>query len=372
MTLLLALILAPPAWQFHNDAQVDGRAANTARTVELAAAPSRPLHADDKPPRGSRFGSALVGPAGSPPIPLVWHAATKTLWVDADDDGRFAPRERVTLEGVHAVALGDGAARRTLLIRRRGDGLAWAVRGYTQGFVEIAGQSVAARLTDGDADGLFDAAGRDRVWLDLDGDGHFDPLTEQFLVATPVPVNGTMVLLKPRADGLGLTARERPAQTGTLAVRVSRLPLTELVGLTANYVSEFGELVTVTGEAPVTLPAGRYRLDGVELKLADAGGAVWSYRFYSPDNSRFPVAIAANERTRQVLFDALEIKIALDRRASAVESVNVSPSVVSGGLTMTSCRVGTRHREYGEGKTASIVLSAPGSVPLDRFESGFS
>lgn len=374
--LLLALLFAPPPWQFRDDSQADGRSVSPARPVELAATPARPLHPDDKPPPGSRYGSAQLGPSGAHRIPLVWHAATNTLWLDADADGRYTAAERVALNGVYAAAVtipfGNGVApRRTLLIRRRGDGVAWAVRGYTQGPVEIAGKPVPARLTDGDADGAFDSAGRDRVWLDLDGDGHFDPLAEQFLLGTAVNVNGTMVLLKSRADGLGLTARERPAETGTLAVRVSRLPLAELVELTANYVSEFGELIAVRGEESVTLPAGKYRLDAVELKLADADGAVWSYRFYSPTRERFPVVVSPGRRTNQLLLDGLEVKIALTGDAAPGDAVRVAPSVVSGGLTMTSCQVGGRHRDYGQGKTASIVLSAPGSVPLDRCESAF-
>ena len=46
------------------------------------------------------------------------------------------------------------------------------------------GRGLAAVLTDGDADGCFDGAGADRVWIDLDGDGKFDPLTEQFPLGT--------------------------------------------------------------------------------------------------------------------------------------------------------------------------------------------
>src|SRR5438477_4820744 len=108
------------------------------------------------------------------------------------------------------------------MIRKRGDGLAWAVRGYTTGTVTLAGRRVAAVLTDGDADGCFDGAGADRVRLDLDGDGAFDPLTEQFPLGTAITAGGTAVLVRPRPDGLGVTARERPSETGTLVVEVVR------------------------------------------------------------------------------------------------------------------------------------------------------
>src|SRR5262249_37922796 len=140
-------------------------------------------------------------------------------------------------------------------LRKRGEGVAWAVRGYTTGTVTIGGKSVAAVLTDGDADGCFDGAGADRVWLDLDGDGKFDPLTEQFPLGTAITAGGTALLVRPQADGLGALARERPSETGTLRVVIPRLPKSEVVELSASYVSEFGELVVVkTDDKSLALP----------------------------------------------------------------------------------------------------------------------
>src|SRR5207237_531471 len=52
---------------------------------------------------------------------------------------------------------------RTVMFRKRADGLAWAVRGYTVGTIVLKGKKIAAMLTDGDADGCFDRAGADRV-----------------------------------------------------------------------------------------------------------------------------------------------------------------------------------------------------------------
>ena len=45
---------------------------------------------------------------------------------------------------------------------------------------------MATILLDENADGCFDAAGTDRVWIDLDGDGRFDPVAEQFPLGTPI------------------------------------------------------------------------------------------------------------------------------------------------------------------------------------------
>src|SRR5262245_18446649 len=294
MTLLLlaGVLTAPPDppgdWKFVDEATRDGRSVLSFRTVELAEAPTRTLSADDKHPAGSQFGSVGVGPGGRQRLGVVWHAASGTLWFDADGDGRFTAKERHALgdtpvEAKVTIDFGEGIKQeRSVLLRKRGEGVAWAVRGYTTGTISVGGKQIAAVLTDGDADGCFDGAGADRIWLDLDGDGKFDPLTEQFPLGNAIPANGTPLLVRPRPDGLGVQARERPSETGTLKVEIPRLPKAEVVELSANYVSEFGELVVVkAADKPLTLPAGKYRVDSVQLKLADADGKVWRYSFSS-------------------------------------------------------------------------------------------
>ena len=383
---LLLVLLAPPAdpgWRFIDELAADGRAAAVFRTVELAAAPTSPLHTDDKPPAGSVYGSAGVGPGGRSRINIVWHAATNALWLDADGDGRFGPAERHALGAKPLEALidvpGEGAEplRRTLLVRQRGVGVAWAVRGYAEGSVTVAGRRVRARLTDGDADGRFDGAGSDRVWLDLDGDGAFDPLAEQFALGGAIQVGGAAVLVKPRADGLGLVVRERPSEMGALAVEVARMPGSEVVELSATYVSEFGELVAVKSEGePAALPAGRYRVEGVRLRLSDGAGKVWTYTFSSGDHSAFPVEVVRGRTTGQRLLADLKASVGLAGGARAVPgaAVRVQPDVTAGGLYLVNCEVGTRHDDGygGRGPAASIILSAPGSEVLDRCESGFN
>ena len=380
--LLAAAVAAPPGsdWTFVDESAVGGRSVVTFRTVELADAPSRPLHADDKPPAGSRFGSVGLGPGGRHRLGLVWHPATNALWFDADGDGRFSAAERVALgakphEAKVSVPFGDGVRHdRTVMIRKRGDGLAWAVRGYTTGTVTLAGRRVAAVLTDGDADGCFDGAGADRVWLDLDGDGAFDPLTEQLPLGTAITAGGTAVLIRPRPDGLAVTARERPGETGTLTVGVGTLAGAEVVELEASCVSEFGELVVVRAAGkPVSVPAGRYRVDSVRLRLADADGRVWHYSFATGDRSAFGVEVVKGKATAHRLLDGVAVTVSCDAAGGVAPggSVQVQPDVVAGGLYLTKCEVAERLAEFGREVPAVITLTGPGSEVLDRCESGF-
>jgi hypothetical protein len=377
--LLAASVAAQPAsgWKFVDESTRDGRSVVTFRTVELADAPSRPLHPDDRPPAGSRFGSVRLGPGGKHRLGVVWHPDSGALWFDADSDGRYSAAERVVLgskphEAKVSVQFGDGAKQdRTVMIRTRGDGLAWAVRGYTLGTVTLNGKRVGAMLTDGDADGCFDGAGADRVWLDLDGDGTFDPLTEQFPLGTVITAGGTAVLVGTRPDGLAVQARERPSQTGTLTVEVVRLPRTEVVELVANYVSEFGELVVVrAADRPVPLPAGKYRVDSLRLKLADPDGRVWHYTFASGERG-YDLEVKKGAGTTRRLLDGLKATASLDAGAGTGGSVQVQPDVHAGGLYLTACEVADRFAERGREVMAEIQLAGPGSVVLDRCAGGF-
>ena len=385
MTLLLwlAMLAAPPDppgdWKFVDEVALKGRSVLTYRTVELADVPSRPLHADDKPPAGAKFGSVALGPGGRQRLAIVWHASTKTLWFDADGDGRFAASERhilgdTPLEAKVSITFGDqGKQDRTVLLRKRGDGVAWAVRGYTAGTVTIGGKKIAAILTDGDADGCFDGAGTDRVWLDFDGDGKFDPLTEQFPLGNAISAGGAAVLVNPRPDGLAVQARERPNETGTLRVEVARLPRTQVVELSANYVSEFGELIVVKeAEKGVPLPAGKYRVDSVGLKLMGEDGKVWHYSF-SSSARKWDIEVVKGQVTTHKLLDGLKatVNFKAGDEITPGSSVQVQPDVVAGGLYLTRCEVGEKFANYGREVEAEIRLTEPGSVVIDRCASGF-
>ena len=381
LLLLAASAALPPSpgdWKFVDEPEVAGRSVLTFRTVELADGPAAPLHADDKPPPGAKFGSLGLGPGGRQRLPVVWHAATNTLWLDANGDGRFSPGERHTLGGKPleakvTIAFGDlGKQERTVLVRKRGDGVAWAVRGYTAGTVSIGGKTVAAILTDGDADGCFDGAGADRVWLDFDGDGKFDPLTEQFPLGNAIVAGGAAVLVKPRPDGLGVQARERPNEKGTLRVEVARLPKTEVVELSANYVSEFGELIVVkeAGKA-IALPAGKYRVDSVQLKLAAADGKVWRYSF-SSGGRNMDIEVMKGKETVHKLLDGLKVTVGFDASAATAGSrILVQPDVVAGALYLTRCEVGTKFSDSGREVGAEIRLTEPGSLVVDHCQSVF-
>jgi hypothetical protein len=373
------LAAPPPAWEFRDELNRDGRPMATFRTVDLGDAPPRPIHVDDKPSVGAKFGDLRLGQGGASRRMVVWHAATGTLWLDADGDGRFAATERHSLgkdplEIRTTFPVGDSSVTRTLVVKRRGEGIAYTVRGYMSGTVMLGGKAYAALLTDGDADGCFDSAAADRIWIDLDGDGKFDPLTEQFPLGSALTHAGTAYLLRPNAAGTQVTVRERPSETGTVRVVVSRLAKTEVVEMTAQLVSEWGELVTVpTADKPHPLPAGRYRVEGVHLKLKDEDGQVWTYRFAGTRD--LVATIEKSKETRLDVTEGLRVPVELTTagdRAKPGQAVRVRADVVTGiGLYLTDCDVATRGGGYGRPVRAAIRLAGPGSVAVDEVEAGF-
>jgi hypothetical protein len=382
--LLLSAALLIPAdvpddWKFVDEATHDGRSVLTFRSVELFEVPSRPLDPADKPPAGSKFGSLALGSGGRRRLGVVWRASTNTLWFDANGDGRFGAGERHTLgdkpvEFKVTIPFDGGTNReRTVLIRKRGDGLAWAVRGYTIGSVTIQGRKVAAMLTDGDADGCFDGAGVDRIWLDLDGTGKFDALTEQFPLGTAVSTGGTSMLFRPRRDGLGVLARERPSETGTMSVEIARESKSPIVEFSASYVSEFGELLVFKSVGkPVSMPAGKYRIDSLQFGLADADGRVWQYSF-NPSGHEYDIEVKVGKYVVHKPIDGLKVTVSLDAVGTKPgDSVLVRADVVAGDLFMSQCTVVDKFSVYSGSISAEITLSETGSEVLDQCETGFA
>jgi hypothetical protein len=229
-------------------------------------------------------------------------------------------------------------------------------------------------LTDGDADGCFDGPAADRVWIDLDGDGKFDPLTEQFPLGSALTHAGTAYLLRPDPAGTRVAVRERPSETGTVRVAVGRLAKAEVVELSAQLVSEWGELVTVTAaDKAQPLPAGRYRVDGAHLKVRDADGQTWSYRFAGTRDHT--ATIEKGKETRLDLTAGLRVPVELttaDGGSRPGQPVRVRADVVSkAGLSLVDCEVTARGGGPGLPVRAAIRLAGPGSVPVEEVEAGF-
>ena len=235
------------------------------------------------------------------------------LYADADRNLKIDDRDRVTaaacanqlvvanaiLRVPLAVALIENSAVRTVSrivvfrLGASGQTLGFAVAGFLEGHVTLGEPetkaeqnapsvpTLAARRVDGDGNGLLTDM-QDRLWIDLNRDGHFDPSSEQFLYTSVVNLDGTRYVVL--SDELGCRLAFRPlVGTGTLRlVRKGHEPSSpaHAVEMHATAISRDGSVFAVTGSEPATVPAGEYRLGTVTLALDDAKtGRRWSFVF---------------------------------------------------------------------------------------------
>jgi hypothetical protein len=84
-----------------------------------------------------------------------------------------------------------GATRKTISL---------ATLGYVEGVVSIAGKKHTVRRVDGNANGFF-ADADDRLWIDLNMDKQWDPITEQFPFAPVITLNNQRYGIRGDATG---------------------------------------------------------------------------------------------------------------------------------------------------------------------------
>jgi hypothetical protein len=234
------------------------------------------------------------------------------LFVDADRNLRIDDRDRVSLTKTSPddrekariwrlpldVALVENETVRTVpravvfRLGASGQTLGFATAGYLEGNVvlgrknaDAAGkkqiQPMAARRVDGDGNG-FMADAQDRLFLDLNGDGRFDPVGEQFLFATILNLEGARTIV--RSDLLGARLQLDPLEgTGTLRLELKPNELNKsakVAEMRATVLGRDGSVFGLTGGEPTTVPAGEYRMGNLTIALEDAkSGEVWTFVF---------------------------------------------------------------------------------------------
>jgi hypothetical protein len=376
---------AGPAWTFHDAVAHDGRSVLTFRAVELADRPVRPLGAGDRPNAKALYGLLPIGSSLDHYPALVWLPDSGEVWIDGDGDGRFSPAERhplgsAPLDVPVVLRVGKPGAeparlKRTVIVRRAADGgLRYAMRGYLTGTLHLEGQDYAAMLTDGNADGCFDSAAHDRIWLDLDRDGRLDPLTEQFPLGKPLTVAGKTYLIKPEPDGSAVAVRARPATTGKLRVLFTDRKDVVPQAVVIDLVSDWGELVTVTtARDAAILPVARYAVEAVRFQLTDAKGRRWQYHFAGP--RRFDIDVTAGPEKVVLLLRGLQLEMNLRPAAEELhpgDDVYVTPSLrTPSGLYLVNCEQSQRGNDDFVSGHADIHLTNTGGDVLARQQSGF-
>jgi hypothetical protein len=388
---MLTLAADPPAepvaFEFKDAAAYQGRPVLQYRAIEFRDAPVRPL-GDRKFAAGALYGLVPVGPAPETALAIVWLPKAPggpELWLDANGDGKLSDDEHHVMAGrsteIPATITVETKPKpqkvqRTLVFRRSslGDGLRYAVRGYTQGRLDLGGTKYATLLIDGNANGCFDTVGQDRVWIDLNQDGRFDPLVEQFPLGKPLTRGRDVYVVRSDALARAVAANLRSAGQGKLRLVLAKKPAAR-PKVFAEFVSDLGELVTIDKlDEATAVPYGDYRLSALKLEVPDPGGQTWSYYFYC--QSAKNCTVPTNRETTVTLLAAIGMEMSLELgggKAAPGQTISIQPRLIAdGSLYLSRCTVGRDCNVQQAEGSAEVLLLGPDGKTVARGLTGFS
>lgn len=335
------------------------------------------------------------------------------LYVDANRNRTIEPNElckgegglwRVPLNVEYAEGEVFKRYPRELIFRRGSTGriLSFAAAGYLEGQVELdgggaevesaaaAGKSrrVAARRMDGDGNGFFTDP-VDRLWIDANGDGAWDPIEEQFLFANILVINDVRYAVRSDEQGSRL-ALGKLEGTGVLKLVLPKSSASaggaasegngaaKIVDVAATLVGRDGSAIGLRGlDAQATAPIGEYRVSALTAAFEDPhGGQRWTFVFSDTQGGR-PQRWQRLDRDAELEIAPLEkfeFIADCDGKTScrAGEQLSVQPQLYTvDGLLINTCYRGA-HDTGRDGPNARISLESSAGVPLESALSGFA
>jgi len=315
---------------------------------------------------------------------LVQDTHPPTLYVDLNRDQKFSLDEQIasvsdgtwrfTLDAEYLIDE-DNRLQLPLQVQVRWDqntrALRMATAGTMQGTVLFQGQPRLARYEDRDANGCwFDL--NDRLFIDLDGDGKIDSITERMSGSGMRQLGGTLYAIGGDRTGRTLAINE-VRQRGRLVPQLTLNSETARVTrLSAALVSQQGMRIDVTeaqlGQA-IEVPIGNWQVSVLEVEATD-GEKAYYFRFAAISRGQFATAVAAEEEAAIELLGELELSARLSFNHGEQTVLLVTPSLYSrSGMYLIMSRVG-QHRAEAENSLGSV--SYGGSRYLGTGTSGFT
>lgn len=314
------------------------------------------------------------------------------LYVDADRNRIIEAKDRIAGVGKDRTAALDVEITGGSQIHREPRMVQWrlgatrktiglATLGYMEGIVAIAGKKHRARRVDGNANGFFaDAA--DRLWIDLNGDDRWDPITEQFPFAPVLTLNGQRYAV--RADALGSRLAIEPLTSeGRVRLRLAELAKDAAVlRIDVMLTGEDGSAFTVaTLDTPVVLPAGRYAMGSVDLTVQHAGAGLPTHFVFSRVGVDAETRWHEVRKDQELTLDPIgKLRFALDiekeqRTPQPGGTIRVQPQLFTAdGCLINSCSLGNSDEvsHYGNHRHCTVTLSDANNQLLESNSSGFA
>jgi len=340
-----------------------------------------------------RFGQIFYGTPNSHRIAIVLDEIDREqfdLYVDATRDRRIAKADLVNGIGrLRRTTLSAEVAQegeppkhysRSVVFRRgiAGDSLGFATTGFLEGEITLDDRPIKVRRVDGDANGLF-ADARDRVWLDWNSDGQWDPFSEQFPLAPILRLGERRYGMRSNIAGTEFSMREILG-SGTVKLQPGSLqPDARLTEFEVMLLGRDGSAFSASGQdQPITVPVGAYALHTVRFAVEQrTQGKLYRFVF---SRDRSPAEDRWHEvgKGEEIVLDpvgSLRLEVTVFDREDVAPGryVIVRPSLLTEtGLILNSstCKDPKSNRRSAADIYADIALWSQG-VKLDIDQAGY-
>jgi hypothetical protein len=227
---------------------------------------------------------------------------------------------------------------------------------------------------DGDGNGLFTDP-QDRIWIDLNADGQWDPMEEQFLFGPILTIGSARYAV--RADELGEHfSLDELHGTGNVKLALPAKLAKLATSVHVTMVGRDGSVAGLQGDgAVVAVPLGDYRPGTLAISLSAPGGPPWHYVFSSEGASAERPWYKV-ERDKAISIDPvgdLKLSANISGTCRSGESISIQPGLFTGdGLAVRTVHRGESMTERtGDSPSVQITLSTADGSVLETQSSGF-
>lgn len=250
--------------------------------------------------------------------------------------------------------------------------------GYCTGTLALGDKTMSVRRVDGDANGRLTDP-RDRIWIDFDGNGQWDPFSEQLPFRPILTLADRRFAL--RGDELGERLLAEPI-LGAGSVKLDFRPPDEnakILELSVAFVGDDGSAFTFEGAGPHTLPVGRYALTSVVIALADPKDQTpWQFVFSRLD-SREPYPWHTVSKDGSLAVDPIglvQFQLELRDGDAAItpgRTPTIEPRLTTpDGLILRACRVGSSQATFSDTARATIRLARSDGAVVGSADTGLA
>lgn len=246
------------------------------------------------------------------------------------------------------------------------------------------GTTLAIRQIDGNVNGLFTDA-RDRLQIDIDADGKWDPIMEQFGFRPVQVIGGHRYAVRSDRFGKSLTFSKLTG-VGQLSVEMTGpREGVKVISFEAMIFSEDGSAYSLRdlGES-LTVPIGRYALGSITLTVTDASAQgdnalPWHFVFSRSGEVRGGdwVRVGVDEQRTLEALGTMRFELSTNSDTTVHgDAINVNPRLFThdGLLINLSCRgenIGSFDREQSHNQCTIRLSDSDGTV-LSTAHSGFA